>query len=152
MNAADGSPGHITVRRLGSLGLWYSVSMKCRYVTIVAVLAAAVDVILMHAVAPMSIGPLGILAFFVCLYIAAASGCYLVMVVTRRAVMHVVRHDMYRGLASVTPLKLYYYASVIGLIPVTLLGMQSIGGITAWDVLLLVLFLSLGCFYIHKRF
>ena len=152
MNAADGSLGHIMVRRLGSLGLWYSVSMKCRYVTIVAVLAAAVDVILMHTVAPMSIGPLGILAFFACLYIAAASGCYLAMVVTRRAVMRVARHDMYRGLASVTPLKLYYYASVVGLIPVTLLGMQSIGGITAWDVLLLVLFLSLGCFYIHKRF
>ena len=152
MNAADGSLGHITVRRLGSLGLWYSVSMKCRYVAIVAVLAAAVDVVLMHAVAPMSIGPLGILVFFVCLYIAAASGCYLAMVVTRHAVMHVVRHDMYRGLASVTPLKLYYYASIIGLIPVILLGMQSIGGVTAWDILLLVLFLGLGCFYIRKRF
>ena len=64
----------------------------------------------------------------------------------------VVQHNMYRGLASVTPLKLYYYASIIGLIPVILLGMQSIGGVTAWDILLLTLFLGLGCFYIHKRF
>ena len=74
------------------------------------------------------------------------------MVAARRVAMRVVRHNMYRGLASVTPLKLYYYASIIGLIPVILLGMQSIGGVTAWDILLLALFLGLGCFYIHKRF
>ena len=66
--------------------------------------------------------------------------------------MRVVRHNMYRGLASVTPLKLYDYASIVGLIPIILLGMQSLGGVTAWDILLLALFLSLGCFYIHKRF
>lgn len=126
--------------------------MKCRYVAIVAVLAVIADVVIVHAVTPMSVGPLGILAFFVCLYVATASCCYLVMVAARRVAMRVVRHNMYRGLASVTLLKLYYYASIIGLIPVILLGMQSIGGVTAWDVLLLMLFLGLGCFYIHKRF
>ncbi|QJU08085.1 hypothetical protein FBF28_00660 [Candidatus Saccharibacteria bacterium oral taxon 488] len=126
--------------------------MKCRYVTMVAALAATADVVLVHTVTPMSVGPLGILAFFVCLYIATASICYLVMAAVKRIAMRVVQHNMYRGLASVTPLKLYYYASIIGLIPVILLGMQSIGGVTAWDVLLLVLFLSLGCFYVHKRF
>ncbi|WP_285441664.1 hypothetical protein [Candidatus Nanosynbacter lyticus] len=126
--------------------------MKCRYVAMVAALAATADVVLVHTVTPMSVGPLGILAFFVCLYIATASICYLVMAAVKRIAMRVVQHNMYRGLASVTPLKLYYYASIIGLIPVILLGMQSIGGVTAWDVLLLVLFLSLGCFYVHKRF
>lgn len=126
--------------------------MKCRYVAIVVALAVTADVVLVHTVTPMSVGPLGILAFFVSLYIATASICYLVMVATRRIVMHVVRHDMHRRLAAVTPLKLYYYASIVGLMPVILLGMQSIGGVTAWDVLLLTLFLGLGCFYIHKRF
>lgn len=118
----------------------------------VAALAATADVVLVHTVTPMSVGPLGVLAFFVCLYIATASICYLVMAAVKRIAMRVVQHNMYRGLASVTPLKLYYYASIIGLIPVISLGMQSIGGVTAWDVLLLVLFLSLGCFYVHKRF
>lgn len=126
--------------------------MKCRYVAMVAALAAIADVVLVHTVTPMSVGPLGILAFFVCLYIATASICYLVMAAVKRIAMRVVQHNMYRGLASVTPLKLYYYASIIGLIPVILLGMQSIGGVTAWDILLLALFLGLGCFYIHKRF
>ncbi len=118
----------------------------------VAALAVTADVVLVHTVTPMSVGPLGVLAFFVCLYVATASCCYLVMVAARRMVMRLVRHDMHRRLASVTPLKLYYYASIIGLIPVILLGMQSIGGVTAWDILLLTLFLGLGCFYIHKRF
>lgn len=126
--------------------------MKCRYVAMVAALAATADVVLVHTVTPMGVGPLGILAFFVCLYIATASCCYLVMVAVKRIAMRVVQHNMYRGLASVTPLKLYYYASIIGLIPVILLGMQSIGGVTAWDILLLTLFLGLGCFYVHKRF
>ncbi|QHU92703.1 hypothetical protein GWK77_00710 [Candidatus Saccharibacteria bacterium oral taxon 488] len=126
--------------------------MKCRYVAIVAALAVTADVVLVHTVTPMSVGPLGILVFFVCLYVATASCCYLVMVAARRVAMRVVRHNMYRGLASVTPLKLYDYASIVGLIPIILLGMQSLGGVTAWDILLLALFLSLGCFYIHKRF
>ena len=112
--------------------------MKCRYVAIVAALAVTADVVLVHTVTPMSVGPLGVLAFFVCLYVATASCCYLVMVAARRVAMRVVRHNMYRGLASATPF--------------ILLGMQSIGGVTAWDVLLLTLFLGLGCFYIHKRF
>lgn len=152
MNAADGSPDHTVVRRLGSLGLWYSVSMKCRYVAIVAALAVIADVVIVHAVTPMGVGPLGILAFFLCLYVATASICYLVMAATRRVVMRVVRRDVHRRLAAVTPLKLYYYASIVGLMPVILLGMQSIGGVTAWDILLLTLFLGLGCFYVHKRF
>lgn len=126
--------------------------MKCRYVAIVAALAVIADVVIVHAVTPMGVGPLGILTFFLCLYIAAASICYLVMVAARRMVMRLVRHDMHRRLAAVTPLKLYYYASIVGLMPVILLGMQSIGGVTAWDILLLTLFLGLGCFYVHKRF
>lgn len=126
--------------------------MKCRYVAIVAALAVIADVVIVHAVTPMGVGPLGILTFFLCLYIATASICYLVMVAARRMVMRLVRRDMHRRLAAVTPLKLYYYASIVGLMPVILLGMQSIGGVTAWDILLLTLFLGLGCFYVHKRF
>ena len=152
MNAADGSPNHTMVRRLGFLSLWYSVSMKYRYVALVAVLAAAVGVMLMHVVAPMSIAPFDVLAFFLCLYVATTSCCYLVMAAVKHVVQRVARHNTYRGLVTIPPLKLYYYASIVGLVPIILLGMQSLGGVTAWDILLLALFLSLGCFYIHKRF
>lgn len=143
---------HIMIRRLGSLGLWYSVSMKCRYVVVVMVVAAVLDVVLVHMVAPMSVGPLDVLAFFVYLYVTVTAGCYLVLAAIKRVAVHVIRRSTYQGLAVVKPLKLYYYASVIGLAPVILLGMQSIGGVTVWDVSLLAIFLCLACFYIYKRF
>jgi type IV secretory pathway VirB2 component (pilin) len=45
----------------------------------------------------------------------------------------------------------YYFASVIALAPVILVGMQSVGEVSFYDVLLIVVFIVISCVYISKR-
>jgi hypothetical protein len=54
----------------------------------------------------------------------------------------------------VQPLSLrrsYYFSSVISLAPVMLIGMQSVGEVEVYDVLLVTLFIVIACVYILKR-
>ena len=45
----------------------------------------------------------------------------------------------------------YYYASIIALAPVMLIGMQSVSGINVYDVLLVIFFVAIGVVYISRR-
>lgn len=45
----------------------------------------------------------------------------------------------------------YYYSSIIALAPVMLIGMQSVGGIGFYEVLLVVVFTVVGCVYVGRR-
>ena len=127
--------------------------MKYGYIGGLCAIFCMVAVAILHTTSPSSGGPFIVLVFFVCVYLASTSAVYLCMSGLRsiglRLLTHGVRH---RALESVRPLKLYYYASVAGLVPVILLGMQSIGGARIWDIMLLALFVGLGWFYINKRF
>jgi hypothetical protein len=45
----------------------------------------------------------------------------------------------------------YYYASVLALAPVMIVGARSIGRSGGYDIVLVVLFELIACFYISKR-
>ena len=45
----------------------------------------------------------------------------------------------------------YYYSSAVSLVPVILIGMQSVGSVGFYDILLVVTFAIFACFYIMKR-
>lgn len=55
-------------------------------------------------------------------------------------------------LLEISKLKLYYYASVVSLAPVIMLGMVSMGGVGVLEVGLVLIFETIALFYIHKRF
>jgi hypothetical protein len=56
-----------------------------------------------------------------------------------------------RPLQSLSLGKAYYFASVIALAPVMLIGMQSVGEVSFYEVLLIILFIAISCVYIAKR-
>lgn len=56
-----------------------------------------------------------------------------------------------RNLQAMTMKQAYYYGSVIALAPVLLVAMRSIGRGSAWDVILVLVFEAIACFYIAKR-
>ena len=45
----------------------------------------------------------------------------------------------------------YYYGSVIGLGPVMLVGMSSVGNVGFYESILVLVFVVIGVFYIQKR-
>jgi len=48
--------------------------------------------------------------------------------------------------------KIYYYSTMISLAPTIYVGMQSMGGVGFFEVMLLAIFELLVCFFIHKRY
>ncbi len=129
------------------------VSMKQGIVVTIGGVTALVALGLMNLTTPDMVGPLGVLAFFVCTYIAIVCGLYLLLLTGVKSAQTIVRSGkLHARLEQVSIWKLYYYASVLALAPVILLGMQSVGEVKMLAVGLLILFESLACFYIAKRF
>ena len=147
----------ITGCRSGSLGndeeVVYSVSMRQGIVITIGVVMASVSLGLMNLTTPDTVGPLGVLAFFVCLYIAIVCLLYIILLALLRGLGKIIRSAKYgMVIEQITGWKLYYYASVLALAPVILLGMQSVGEVGVLEIGLLILFETLACFYITKRF
>lgn len=102
---------------------------------------------------PGEVGPFGILAFFVLLYLSAGSIIYMLLTGIIYVLMRVLPPGSLRlWLENVSHTKVYYYTTVLALAPVVLLGMASVGSIGGLDIVLVVLFEILACFYISRRF
>ncbi|MDO4712872.1 MAG: hypothetical protein Q4B05_03125 [Candidatus Saccharibacteria bacterium] len=124
-----------------------------RFFLAVVCLAVAGGLLIITKTTPSSAGPLGVLALFACIYVVSIGLTYGllhgIVIIMRLSAKSIGRRFL---LAHIPPLKLYYLSSVIGLAPVILLGMQSVGGIGLMDGVLLLLFEIIASFYVVKRF
>lgn len=123
-----------------------------KIIGIVGIVAALLLILLIKITAPSTVGPLGVLAVFLCIYVISVSFLTLAMwqgghVIKKLSKPFTVRRPF-------RPLGLrqaYYFSSVIGLAPVMLIGMQSVGKVGIYEFLLVVLFTLTGCMYVAKR-
>lgn len=126
--------------------------MKYTTVLGIGVLAVIFGMIILFAVSPAQVGPLGILALFACGYVATACFLYVGLLVLRRWGQRFLPMKYRLALEATPRVKVYYYASVIALLPIIQIGMQSIGDVGIMEMGLVFLFELLALFYIHKRF
>ena len=108
--------------------------------------------ILLQITAPATIGPMGILLVFILLYVSVLGVLTFLLFGCSRVASKVTATFTRR--AIIRPLSLrrsYYYSSVLALAPVLFIGMQSVGEVSAYDVLLVALFVGIACIYIAKR-
>ncbi len=127
--------------------------MRRGVVASIGIISLVTALLMLQLTTPQSVGPFGVLAFFILAYITSACVVYVVLV----GLVGVLERTLPKGkwllvVEGLTRRKLYYYTSFIALAPVILLGMQSIGRVGVAEILLLVAFLGLGCFYISRRF
>ena len=126
--------------------------MLGRVIAISMVGAIVLLAVLLQTTTPAAIGPLGILLVFILLYVSVL-GVLTFLLFGCRSVMAKVISTM-TGRKLIQPLSLgrsYYYSSVLALTPVLFIGMQSVGEVSAYDVLLVILFVVIACVYIAKR-
>lgn len=127
--------------------------MRKRTVFGICLLLLVTSLLMLQLTTPQMVGPLGVLAFFILVYICFACLVYLLL----SLLIGLIKKSATKGkwlarLESVSDRKLYYYASFMALAPVIVLGMRSVGLIRPVDMLLVVVFQLLGCFYISRRF
>lgn len=109
-------------------------------------------VVLLFTTTPLQTGPLGILGFFVFMYSTALG------------VLTFLFHGISALLARVTSMKSgryttrelslrrsYYYASVVALVPIMLIAMQSVGEVGIYQLLLIIFFVVIAWIYVTNR-
>lgn len=127
--------------------------MKIRIAVGIGSISLVIAGLMLTMTRPGEVGPFGVLAFFVLLYLSAGSIIYMLLTGIMYVLMRVLPPGSLRlWLENVSHTKVYYYTTVLALAPVVLLGMASVGSIGGLDIVLVVLFEILACFYISRRF
>jgi hypothetical protein len=109
-------------------------------------------IIVLQATTPATIGPLGVLFVFILMYVSVLCVLTFVLFASSSLLAKVsASMTVKRPLQPLTLGKAYYFSSVIALAPVMLIGMQSVGEVSFYEVLLIILFVVISCVYIAKR-
>jgi hypothetical protein len=101
--------------------------------------------VMLNATNPIESGPLSVLGVFILLYLAVSSFLYAVAFL----VMKILQSLGWRPF--ITSRTLYYLVSVLGLGPVFLQALNTLGQLEVKDIILVTILLSLGCFYVLRR-
>lgn len=112
-----------------------------RIVLIATLSATTILLVMLNFTTPTALGPLGVLFFFLMVYIIMFGISALLVSIFRKLLQK--RGNMAR--------KDYLYAAVIAFAPIMLLLAQSLGTINIFTVILTIVFISLGCFLVNRR-
>lgn len=120
---------------------------KMRAATIIGLpfLWALCIFLFMNITSPLQSGPLSVLAVFVLVYLFITSTLYAGVIVGHKVA------SFLGWRKPLHPKQLYYLVSVIGLAPVFFLALNTLGQLEIKEVLLVILLLTMGCFYVMRR-
>lgn len=128
---------------------WYNGHMLSRALAIITLAAFVILSALLQSTTPATIHPVGILSVFVLFYLLALGVLTFFMFGFSKLLGRFAKPM--RTERSMSFRQAYYYASVIALAPVLLVGMHSVGRGTILDIILVLAFEVIACFYIAKR-
>lgn len=122
-------------------------------VIIISVVAAIVLLsVLLETSTPAAIGPLGILIVFILMYVSVLGVLTFLLFGISKFIARVsASTGAKRPVSTLTLSRSYYFSSVLALAPVMFIGMQSVGKVGFYDILLITLFIVISCIYISKR-
>lgn len=125
--------------------------MLSKILTLVGLAAAGLLLFIVTTVTPGSAGAAGILMVFVLSYVVLL--CLFTFVIW--ASMKVFekigkRTSIFRGMSKMSLAKSYYYSSVIALGLVIILSLRSVGGVSIYELSLVILFVLFGCVYVAR--
>lgn len=140
------------VRYSDCLLLVYSEGMLGKVVIVSVVMAFAALALLLTTTEPAAIGPLGILLVFICMYVSVLGVLTFLLYGGSRVLSKVAgSFTVKRPIQPMVFRRAYYFSSVLALAPVMIVGMQSVGGVGVYELLLIGIFELIACIYIAKR-
>lgn len=151
ITAADVATKIIMVAALGILGGIVR-DMLGRIVVAGSAVAILLLILLLHVTTPTTTGPLGILIVFILMYVSALGVLTFLIYGISRINARLSRTLMVkRPFEALTLTRSYYFGSVIALVPVMIIGMQSVGEVGFYEIFLVGIFTIIACIYIAKR-
>jgi hypothetical protein len=126
--------------------------MLKKVIAIITIISAIILAVLLNATAPATAGPFGILALFICAYLFLLGlMTYVLAVVSRLIARLSIVFTVKRPIAALPFRRAYYFSTIVAAAPIMLIGLQSVGAVTIYEFLLVLLFVVIGCLYIAKR-
>lgn len=104
---------------------------------------------ILQSTSPSTIHPVGILIVFILLYVLALGVLTFLLYGVNKLFNSSMRNA--RAASTLTLRQAYYFASVLALAPVMYIGVRSIGRTGAYEMMLIIIFEIVACFYIAKR-
>ena len=119
---------------------------------ITALISFFLIIVLVNTTTPYSAGPFGILAIFSLSYIllvvvSAYFLHYMSLLISRLSLLLISR----KPFEQVSLKRSYYYATIIAAAPIMLIGLQSVGSVGPYELLLVLIFVVIGCLYVSKK-
>lgn len=102
-------------------------------------------VLFMNVTSPLQSGPLSVLAVFVLLYLTIASTLYAISIIVLKIA------SLFGRETTISRRQLYYLMSVVGLGPVFILALNTLGHLEVKEVVLVTLLVIMSCFYVLRR-
>lgn len=115
--------------------------MLNRLILIISLAAVIVLTVMLNFTSPTEVGPLGVLVFFTSVYAIVLGVSVWIIWLFRRTM------GKKQGMRK----KDYCYGAIIAFGPIMMLLMQSFGTLSLFTVLLVGIFVFLGCFLVSKR-
>lgn len=101
---------------------------------------------------PATAGPMGVLAVFIGFYIILLSVISYILYYGQHLIKRASKFFyLKKPIKALSWQKSYYYSSVLALGPVIVLGLGTVGKVELYEIILVLIFVVLGCFYIAKR-
>jgi hypothetical protein len=123
-----------------------------RIILIISAVSLCFLIILLNIMTPIKAGPLGILAIFLFAYLSLIGLVAYFFYWSSALASHLASSITFRKpIRAITFKRAYYYSTVIALAPIMLIGLQSVGSINLYGVLLILFFIFIGCLYIAKK-
>lgn len=113
--------------------------MSRRLIPVLSLFAAVILFVMLNFTTPAEIGPLGVLVFFVAIYLLVYGIAFVLVKMFTRLTGNRVGS------------RTYLYAAILAFGPLMLLLAQSLGNVSIVTVGLVVIFVVLACFLVGKR-
>lgn len=126
--------------------------MLQRIIAIITIISLCLLVLMLTLTTPASAGPFGLLVIFVSAYLTSLGlVSFFLYGISRLITQASGGFTMKKPMQPLSFRKSYYFSTVIAAAPVMLIGLQSVGSVGIYEVILVTLFVSIGCVYIAKR-
>jgi hypothetical protein len=121
-------------------------------ILITSLISVCLLTFLLVTTTPLTVGPFGILIVFISAYLLLAGLVTFFISGVSRIFARLSRIFVFRKpIESLTLKQSYYYSTIIAAAPIMLIGLQSVGAISIYEYLLIILFTIIGCIYVSKR-
>lgn len=126
--------------------------MLQRVIALITLVSLCLLILMLVFTTPASAGPFGLLVIFISAYLTALGSISFFLYGINRILTYAVSgFTLKKPIQPFSFRRAYYYSTVLAAAPVMLIGLQSVGSIGVYELLLVILFEVIGCIYVTKR-